>query len=77
MGNEIKRDICPEKYYSISSVLKNCMPSVIAVMIVAFFSCSMIKENGSTFRKAIRIEIIFVLIMSSLIFLFFYSMTNV
>lgn len=39
MGNEIKREKCSEKYYARGSVIKDRIPTIIALVNVAFISC--------------------------------------
>lgn len=66
MGNEIKRDMCPEKYYAKGSVVKDTIPTIIALIIVAFFSGSF--SIGINAVVTIIFEIIFVCIMYAFVF---------
>ena len=60
MGDEIKRDKCPEKYYANSNVFKDTFPTIIALLVVAFFSGNLL--NGSGFNIVITLIIEFVFI---------------
>lgn len=70
MGNEIKRDMCPEKYYAQGSVFKESVPTIIALIIVAFFSGDMFNRGGIDIVVTIIIEAAVVLILYGAIFMF-------
>ena len=74
MGNEIKRDVCPEKYYAKGSVIKDSIPTVIALVIVAFFSGSLFNGSGMDMAITILIEAVFVCGMYGLVCLLFKGM---
>lgn len=54
MGNEIKRDMCPEKYYGKGSVVKNVLPILIALLIVDLFSGDLL-VNGAGMDRVVTI----------------------
>ena len=74
MGNEIKRDMCPEKYYAKGSVIKDSIPTIIALVIVAFFSGNLFNGSGLGIAITILIEAVFVCFMYGFIFLMFKGM---
>lgn len=65
MGNEIKRDQCPEKYYAKGSVLKDCIPSIIILVIISFFSGNMFRQSGLNIATTIAVEAVFVILFSA------------
>lgn len=71
MGTEIKRDQCPEKYYAKGSIIKDSIPIIISILIVAFFSGSLFSESGMDTVITIIIEIVFSLILYSVFFFMF------
>lgn len=74
MGNEIKRDMCPEKYYAKGSIITDSIPSFIALVIVAFFSGNLFNGSGLNIAITILIEAVFVCLMYGLIFIMFKGM---
>ena len=38
--------MCPEKYYAKGSVVKDSIPTIIAIVIVAFFSGNLFNGSG-------------------------------
>lgn len=74
MGNEIKRDMCPEKYYAKGSVIKDSIPTIIALVIVAFFSGNLFNGSGLNTAITILIEAVFVCLMYGFIFIMFKGM---
>ena len=74
MGNEIKRDVCPEKYYAKGSVIKDSIPTIIALVIVAFFSGNMFYESGMETVVTIIIEAVFVCGMYGFVLFMFKGM---
>lgn len=74
MGNELKRDMCPEKYYAKGSIIKDTLPTVIALIVVAFFSGSMFNGSGLNAVITILIEVVFVFAFYGFIFFMFKGM---
>lgn len=74
MGEELKRDCCPEKYCAKGSVIKDSIPTIVALVIVAFFSGDLFIGSGLSSVVTILIEIVFVLLMYSVIFVMFKGM---
>ena len=74
MGNEIKRDMCPEKYYAKGSIIKDSIPTIIALVIVAFFSGNLFNGSGLNVAITILIEAVFVCLMYGFIFFMFKGM---
>ncbi len=74
LGNEIKRDSCPQKYCAKSSVIKDSIPTIIALVIVAFFSGSLFNGSGMDIAVTIIIEVLFVVLMYGFVFLMFGNM---
>lgn len=74
MGNEIKRDMCPEKYCSTASVFKDSISTMIALVIVAVFSGSFFNESGLDIAVTIIIEVTVVALFYGLIFILFKGM---
>ncbi len=72
MGYEIARDVCPQKYYAKGSVIKDTIPTIIALIIVAFFSGSLSFEINAI--VTIIFEIVFVCITYGFIFILFKGM---
>lgn len=54
MGNEIKRDMCPEKYWGKGSVAKNVLPILISLIIVDLFTGTLF-VNGASVDLAVTI----------------------
>ena len=71
MGNEIKRDQCPEKYYAKGNVLKDSIPVLIAIIVVAFLSGNMFRSSGLNMAVTIAIEAVVVLLFYGLFSLVF------
>ncbi len=74
LGNEIKRDSCPEKYCAKGSIIKDSIPTVIALVIVAFFSGNLFSGSGLNIAITIIIEAVFVCGMYALVYLAFGGM---
>ncbi len=74
MGNEIKRDMCPEKYYAKGSIITDSIPTIIALVIVAFFSGNLFNGSGLNIAITILIEAVFVCLMYGFIFIMFKGM---
>lgn len=70
MGNEIMRDKCPEKYCSKGSVIKNSIPTIIAVLLVAYFSGDLFKGSGMQTAVVIAIEVAVVVSIYGMFYLF-------
>lgn len=71
MGNEIKRDACPEKYYGKGSALKNCIPVAIAWLLVALSTGALLNQGGLEAAVVIIIEVVlFCAVMVLFYFLF-------
>ena len=71
MGNEIKRDMCPEKYYAKGSVVKETFPTIIALIIFALFNGSLLNKSGINIILTIIIEIIVCCVIYVLIYFLF------
>lgn len=71
MGSEIKRDMCPEKYYAKGSIIKDTIPTIIALVIVAFFSGNLFNGSGINIVITIIIEAVFVCLMFGFVFFMF------
>ena len=69
MGNEIKKDMCPEKYYEKGSIVKDSIFPLIALLIVSVFSGNLLSEGGISVVVSIVIEVVIVCIIYGLIFL--------
>ena len=74
MGNELKRDFCPPKYCATKNVFAESIPTLIAVVIVAFFSGNMFSAGGMDMAVTIIIEIVFAAVLYGFSFLLFRGM---
>lgn len=74
LGNELKKDYCPEKYYAKGSIIKESMPTIVALVIVAFFSGNMFGASGMNMAVTIIIEAIFVIGLYALMYVLFKGM---
>ncbi len=74
LGNEIKRDSCPQKYCAKGSIIKDSIPTIIALVIVAFFSGTLFNDSGMDMALTIIIEVLFAGLMYGLVFLMFANM---
>ena len=70
MGDEIKRDRCPEKYCSKGSVIKDSIPTLIAILVVAYFSGDLFRAGGIGAAAVIVIEAVVVFGFYGLLYLF-------
>ena len=68
MGNELKRDFCPPKHCSQGSVFSESVPSLIALVIVTFFSGRLFQTSGMDIAVTIVIEIVFASVLYGLVF---------
>lgn len=59
MGNELKRDFCPEKYCAQETVFVESLPVLFAVVVVAFFSGNLFDAGGMHLAITILMEIVF------------------
>ena len=71
LGNELKRDFCPPKYCSQGSVFVESIPTLIAVVIVAFFSGNLFNASGMDLAITLVIEIIFAALLYGFTFIMF------
>lgn len=69
MGSEIKRDMCPEKYYAKGSIVKDSIPTIVALVAVAFFSGNLFNGSGLNSVITILIEAVFVCLMYGFIYI--------
>lgn len=74
LGNELKRDFCPLKYCSQGSVFAESIPTLIAVVIVAFFSGNLFNASGMDLAITLVIEIIFAALLYGFTFIMFRGM---
>lgn len=74
LGNELKRDFCPPKYCSQGSVFSESIPTLIAVVIVAFFSGNLFNASGMDMAITIVIEIVFAALLYGFTFIMFRKM---
>lgn len=74
MGNELKKDVCPEKYCAKSSIIKDSIPTIIAILVVAFFSGSFFNNSGLNIAVTIVIEAAFVILLYSIFYIFMSGM---
>ena len=68
MGNELKRDTCPEKYCKKGNLIKDTIPVLIALVIVAVFSGSLFDQSGMNTVVTVIIEVIFFAAMYGVIY---------
>jgi len=73
-GNELARDTCPEKYCAQKNVFIESLPTLIAVVIVAFFSGNLFNSSGMSQVTVIVIELVFVFVMYALMYTMFRGM---
>lgn len=66
MGNEIKRDVCPEKYCAVGSVVKDSIPVLISIVLVAVFSGNLFNGAGLAMLPVVLVEAVVVLLMYGL-----------
>ena len=71
LGNEILRDQCPEQYYCRRSLLKDILPIVIAAVIVAFFSSTLLDSAGLDWYWNLLIEFLFVMVLGVVFYCLF------
>ena len=71
LGNELKRDACPEKYYKPSGLIKDTIPTLISLIIVAFFSGSLFNGGGINTVVTVLIEIVFIGLVYTCIYFMF------
>ena len=74
LSNEIKRDSCPQKHCVKGNTIKDSIPTIIALIIVAFFSGSLFNGSGMDMALTIIIEVLFVGLMYGFVFLMFENM---
>lgn len=74
MGNELKRDFCPPKYCSQGNAFADSIPTLIAVVLVAFFSGSLFDASGMDFAMTLVIEIVFAAALYGFAFVMFRGM---
>ena len=74
MGKELRRAFCPPKYCKQGSVFAESLPTLVALVIVAFFSGSLFQAGGVNFAITVVIEILFAGLMYGFFFLFFRGM---
>ena len=63
LGNEIAKDCCPEKYYCKRSLYQDIIPIIIAAVIVAFFSNTLLDSAGLAWYWNLLIEFLFVALL--------------
>lgn len=69
MGNELKRDVCPPKYCAKGSVIKDTIPSVLALVVVALYSGNLFRQSGMDIAVTLMVEILFVALLYGFVFL--------
>ena len=69
LGQELKKDMCPEKYYAKGVTPSDIIPVTIALLIVAFFSGSLL--NGAKINMGIIIAFESAFVLGLGAFLFF------
>lgn len=74
LGIELKRDACPPKYCSQGSAFADSIPTLIAVVIVAFFSGNLFNAGGMDFAITLVIEIVFAALLYGFTFIMFRGM---
>lgn len=60
MGNEILKDTCPQRFYDKSGIIKDTLPIIIAVVIVALFSGNLFSKAGINSLINLIIEVCFI-----------------
>ena len=60
MGNEIKRDQCPEKYCKKGNLIVDALPVLVASLLVAYFSGNLFKGSGMETAIVIIVEVVFI-----------------
>lgn len=70
MGNEIRRDTCPQKYTKKGSFIKDSLPIIISLLVVAFFSGNLFVGSGMNTVLVVVIEIIIVLALYGVFYVF-------
>ena len=74
MGNEVKRDFCPPKYCAQGSAFADSIPTLIAVIIVAFFSGNLFNASGMDLAITLVIEVVFAALLYGFTFVMFRGM---
>lgn len=62
-GAEIKRDTCPRKYCTKKKMIADSIPSLLALIVVAFFSGNLFGASGLHMVFTILIEVAFIAVM--------------
>ncbi len=63
VGNEIKRDVCPQKYYEKGSVMKDTLSIVAVTVVISLFSGNLLEAGGLNTVVTLLIEALFVVVM--------------
>ena len=71
MGNEIKRDTCPEKYCNQKNTFTGIIPVIISLLIVCVFSGVMLKQGGLNIVITVVVEAVVLCLFSVLYYFLF------
>lgn len=71
MGIEIKRDMCPPKYYSKVSLITDTLPVLIALVFVASVEASLLRAAGLDDAVILLVNIAFVALVYLYVFFMF------
>lgn len=76
LENEITRDFCPEKYYCKRSLYQDIIPIVVAAVIVAFFSNTLLDFAGFAWYWNLLIEFLFVALLGIAFYMVYGGIKN-
>ena len=68
MGNEIKRDTCPDRYLKKVNPIKDILPVAFALLVVAFFSGKLMYAGGINMVAIVSFEVLFVCLMTGFVY---------
>lgn len=69
LGKEIKKDFCPPKYCTKGSIIKDSIPTLVALALVTFFSGNLFYASGLELVVTIIIEVAVAVLLYGLMFL--------
>ena len=74
LGNELKKDTCPEKYCKQGSFVAESLPILVSSLIVAFFSGNLFQASGVSVAVTVAVEAVFVAVIYGMFFFFMKGM---